>query len=58
MTLTCEIAEYQNAPRRLFIQWGKEATSCLARAGNVLENLVVRHFYEFQKICEFFSILW
>ncbi|KAI1732503.1 beige/BEACH domain-containing protein [Ditylenchus destructor] len=40
MTLTCEIAEYQNTPRRAFIQWRKELTNELAKAGNTLGHLV------------------
>lgn len=41
MTLTCEIAEFQNVPRKLFIQWRKTLTNDLAKAGNTLENFIV-----------------
>ncbi|KAH7728112.1 beige/BEACH domain-containing protein [Aphelenchoides avenae] len=40
MTLTCDIAEMQNVPRKLFIAWRKSVVNDLARASEHLRQLV------------------
>lgn len=41
MTLTCEIAEFQNVPRKIFIQSRKTAINEGAKANETLAHLVV-----------------